>query len=86
MLDKDKKNNLNSQADPSVKADEGGNAVASKSVYLEKKKIDRNKRRPASRNEIKDEYEQKIVDIARVTRVMAGGKRMRFRACVAIGN
>lgn len=34
----------------------------------------------------KSEYEQKIVDIARVTRVMAGGKRMRFRACVALGN
>ncbi|MBU1148618.1 30S ribosomal protein S5 [Patescibacteria group bacterium] len=37
--------------------------------------------------EVKDqEYEQKIVDLARVTRVMAGGKRMRFRACVVIGN
>lgn len=35
---------------------------------------------------VADEFEQKIIDIARVTRVMAGGKRMRFRACVAIGN
>jgi small subunit ribosomal protein S5 len=33
-----------------------------------------------------DEFEQRIIDIARVTRVMAGGKRMRFRACVAVGN
>jgi small subunit ribosomal protein S5 len=33
-----------------------------------------------------EEFEQRIVDIARVTRVMAGGKRMRFRACVAVGN
>ncbi len=33
-----------------------------------------------------DEFDQKILDIARVTRVMAGGKRMRFRACVAIGD
>ena len=33
-----------------------------------------------------EEFEQKIIDIARVTRVMAGGKRMRFRACIAIGN
>ena len=32
------------------------------------------------------EFEQVIVDIARVTRVMAGGKRMRFRACVVIGD
>lgn len=34
----------------------------------------------------KPEFEQQIVDIARVTRVMAGGKRMRFRACVVIGD
>lgn len=32
------------------------------------------------------EFEQKIIDLARVTRVTAGGKRMRFRACVAIGD
>jgi small subunit ribosomal protein S5 len=32
------------------------------------------------------EFEQKIVDIARVTRVTAGGKRMRFRACVVLGD
>lgn len=32
------------------------------------------------------EFEQSVVDIARVTRVMAGGKRMRFRACMAIGD
>lgn len=32
------------------------------------------------------EFDQAIVDIARVTRVMAGGKRMRFRACVVIGD
>lgn len=38
------------------------------------------------RSEGLEEYEQRIIDIARVTRVMAGGKRMRFRACVAVGN
>ena len=32
------------------------------------------------------EFDQQIIDIARVTRVMAGGKRMRFRACVVIGD
>lgn len=32
------------------------------------------------------EFEQKTIDIARVTRVVAGGKRMRFRATVAIGD
>lgn len=32
------------------------------------------------------EFDQKVIDVARVTRVMAGGKRMRFRATVAIGD
>jgi len=32
------------------------------------------------------EFDQRIIDLARVTRVMAGGKRMRFRACVVIGD
>jgi small subunit ribosomal protein S5 len=36
--------------------------------------------------EKKEEFEQRILEVARVTRVMAGGKRMRFRACVAIGD
>jgi len=46
-------------------------------------------RRVSTRKKIEEkfeEFEQRIIDIARVTRVMAGGKRMRFRACVAIGN
>lgn len=30
--------------------------------------------------------EQKVLDLSRVTRVTAGGKRMRFRACIAIGD
>lgn len=38
------------------------------------------------KKEEKSEFEQRVIDIARVTRVMAGGKRMRFRACVVIGN
>lgn len=42
------------------------------------------KRRADSRPEA--EFEQKLVDIARVTRVTKGGKRLTFRACVVIGN
>lgn len=34
----------------------------------------------------KEEYEQRLIDLRRVTRVVAGGKRLRFRACVVIGN
>ncbi|MEK7579872.1 MAG: 30S ribosomal protein S5 [Patescibacteria group bacterium] len=32
------------------------------------------------------EYEQKVLDIARVTRVTKGGKRFTFRAAIIIGN
>lgn len=44
------------------------------------------KKRKQQFKEPTDEFEQKIVDLARVTRVMAGGKRMRFRAAVVVGN
>ena len=32
------------------------------------------------------EYDQKILELSRVTRVTAGGKRMRFRVCLIIGD
>ncbi|RLC38782.1 30S ribosomal protein S5 [Candidatus Falkowbacteria bacterium] len=63
------------------KAGKGG------SVYAQKKRQERTRsRRPGRKGRPDSEFDQRIVDIARVTRVMAGGKRMRFRACVAIGN
>ena len=34
----------------------------------------------------KREYEHKVLDIARVARVMAGGRRFSFRATVVIGD
>lgn len=45
----------------------------------------RNNRRQGGRKE-KREYEQKLLDLARVTRVVKGGRRFRFRAAVVIGN
>ncbi|MDP3970419.1 MAG: 30S ribosomal protein S5 [bacterium] len=44
------------------------------------------RKKQSERDRPKDEFEQRIVDLARVTRVMAGGKRMRFRACVVVGD
>jgi len=41
-----------------------------------------NERRP----EQEKEYDQKLLDVARVVRVMAGGRRFRFRVTIAIGN
>jgi small subunit ribosomal protein S5 len=57
-----------------------------KSVYGEKKHASKSKAKGRHAEKSQDEFEQRIVDLARVTRVMAGGKRMRFRACVVIGN
>lgn len=34
----------------------------------------------------KDEFNEKVLDLRRVTRVVAGGKRFRFRATVVIGD
>ncbi len=34
----------------------------------------------------KDEFKEKMLDLRRVTRVMAGGKRFRFRATAVIGD
>ncbi len=34
----------------------------------------------------KDEFDSKLLDLARVTRMTAGGRRFRFRAVMVIGN
>lgn len=43
-----------------------------------------NKRFKAKRE--KPEFDQKLLDLARVTRVVKGGRRFRFRATLVIGN
>ncbi len=43
------------------------------------------KKTPES-SKTKDEFESKLLDLARVTRVTAGGKKLRFRAVVVVGN
>ncbi|MDP3964389.1 MAG: 30S ribosomal protein S5 [bacterium] len=53
-------------------------------MVKEEKKERRGRR--GRKKERESEFEQRIVEISRVTRVMAGGKRMRFRACVVIGD
>lgn len=42
--------------------------------------------RPRGNFEKKSEFDQKVLDIARVTRVTKGGKRFSFRATVVIGD
>lgn len=45
------------------------------------RKTDRGPREGARRD-----FDQKVIEIKRVTRVVAGGKRMRFRALVVVGD
>lgn len=42
--------------------------------------------RRGDRNAEKSEYEEEVLQIDRVTRVVKGGRRLRFRATVVIGN
>lgn len=44
------------------------------------------KQQQQSRQPEKREYDHKLLDIARVARVMAGGRRFSFRATVVIGD
>jgi small subunit ribosomal protein S5 len=44
------------------------------------------KKQQQSRQPEKREYDHKVLDIARVARVMAGGRRFSFRAAVVIGD
>lgn len=46
----------------------------------------RGPRRGPRRDEGDKEFDQRILSLDRVTRVTKGGKRMRFRACVVIGD
>lgn len=80
--EKNNQKNSNHTSDSNV----GAAKATSMSVYGAKKISNKFARKRGFKSERKDEFEQRILDIARVTRVMAGGKRMRFRACVAIGD
>jgi len=44
------------------------------------------RRTSSSDREPRDEFKERVLDLRRVTRVVAGGKRFRFRATVAIGD
>ncbi len=49
----------------------------------------RNQRRPrrgAQRERVRPEFDQKIISIRRVTRVMAGGRRFSFSVAIVIGD
>jgi small subunit ribosomal protein S5 len=83
-MSEDKKVKTNA---PKTDFSAGAASTAAKDIYGDKKQRGpRGPRRGDKREEKRDEFEQRILEVARVTRVMAGGKRMNFRACVAIGD
>lgn len=43
-------------------------------------------RRGGSRPQVREEFNEKVLDLRRVTRVVAGGKRMRFRTTIVLGD
>jgi len=50
------------------------------------KKDEKKKRGNFGKKREKNEFDQKVIDIARVTRVVKGGKRFSFRTTVVIGD
>jgi len=54
---------------------------------MEKGNVKKNSgRRPSSFDRPKPEFDQKIIDIRRVTRVVAGGRRFSFSVCLVAGD
>ncbi len=47
---------------------------------------DRNHHRSARKETVPSEFQERVLEINRVTRVVKGGKRMRFRALVVLGD
>lgn len=81
----------NTSENTAAETSQGAAATVASDIYGEKKGGRqgggfRGPRRGGRDDKPKDEMEQRILEVARVTRVMAGGKRMNFRACVAIGD
>lgn len=53
---------------------------------IEQKKGNHRGHRRRPFEEVKKEFDERVIEINRVTRVVKGGKRMRFRALVVIGD
>lgn len=53
---------------------------------MEKNKPFTDRGRKDGKTEEGSEFSHRLIEVKRVTRVVAGGKRLRFRACVIVGN
>lgn len=72
---------------PKIKEDASAKgALFRENRPIRRKNFRKNTRRPGRKPRIKSEFDQKIVSIRRVTRVVAGGRRFSFSVAVVIGN
>ncbi len=55
-------------------------------VSTDNKQNNKRKNNLRQRSGERSEFEQKLVDLSRVTRVTKGGKQLSFRACVVLGD
>jgi small subunit ribosomal protein S5 len=60
--------------------------VNHKKPKFEKKSFSKNDRKPRREPRAKPEFDQKIIDIRRVTRVASGGRRFSFSVAIVAGN
>jgi len=67
------------------KQNTSNNKTFNKSTYQKREGTDSRKPRPSFERP-KPEFDQKMVSIRRVTRVVAGGRRMTFAVAIAIGD
>ena len=71
---------------PKPKQNINNNRSFSKSTYPAKREGGDNRKSRPSFERPKPEFDQKMVSIRRVTRVVAGGRRMTFAVAIAIGD
>ncbi|MDP2629513.1 MAG: 30S ribosomal protein S5 [Candidatus Harrisonbacteria bacterium] len=69
-----------------AKAEEKAAETTKDAPQGKRKKIHSRRQRRKTPFKRKEEFAEQVVDLRRVTRVMAGGKRFRFRATLIIGD
>ncbi|MDD2935300.1 MAG: 30S ribosomal protein S5 [Candidatus Pacebacteria bacterium] len=89
MENQEEKNNIVAEADVkeennSVAVEVAGDISDSKKPFLKKNFKSRKPRMKPERQ--KSEFDQKIIDIRRVTRVVKGGRRFSFSVAMILGN
>jgi small subunit ribosomal protein S5 len=67
-------------------AGDKGESVPRRGRGDDKRNPRRQRRTPRREERVRSEFEQKIISIRRVTRVMAGGRRFSFSVAIVIGN